>query len=385
MGLDVGTPPRSAGALVTAPGTPSCWRRCRQPHRQRRPPQPPWRLDPHPDHRDGPAVRLVVENGGPSWITARSPPWPSRSGGWAPTAPVQRPGPAWGCPSPTRSRPPTAGHCACTPARKAACGGHRPARRRRHRAGSSAGRGRRHPVRVLVAEDVQRLADDIAEGLRDQGIAADVAYDGADAAAKLDLNPYDVLVLDRDLPGIHGDTICRTITATGHRSWSSCSRRRHPRRPGHRPGPRRRRLPAQALPLPRTRAAHPRPGPPQAHGRAPHPARSRDRTRPAPPHRHPPRPTGRPLGQGIRRPRSPPESGPRRPQRRRPARSGLGRNADPFTKTVQVTISRLRRKLGDPPPIETIPGVGYRITDPSITTGPYWRSDQPVLGGIGDT
>ena len=57
-------------------------------------------------------------------------------------------------------------------------------------------------MRVLVAEDVRRLADDIAEGLRDQGIAADVAYDGADAAVKLDLNPYDVLVLDRDLPGI---------------------------------------------------------------------------------------------------------------------------------------------------------------------------------------
>ena len=71
-------------------------------------------------------------------------------------------------------------------------------------------------MRVLVAEDVRRLADDIAEGLRDQGIAADVAYDGADAAAKLDLNPYDVLVLDRDLPGIHGDTLCRTITAAGH-------------------------------------------------------------------------------------------------------------------------------------------------------------------------
>ncbi len=71
-------------------------------------------------------------------------------------------------------------------------------------------------MRVLVAEDVRRLADDIAEGLRDQGIAADIAYDGADAAVKLDLNPYDVLVLDRDLPGIHGDTLCRTITEAGH-------------------------------------------------------------------------------------------------------------------------------------------------------------------------
>jgi DNA-binding response OmpR family regulator len=70
-------------------------------------------------------------------------------------------------------------------------------------------------VRVLVAEDVKRLADDIAEGLRDQGMAVDVAYDGVGAAFKLDVNSYDVLVLDRDLPGLHGDTICRMITDTG--------------------------------------------------------------------------------------------------------------------------------------------------------------------------
>jgi DNA-binding response OmpR family regulator len=45
-------------------------------------------------------------------------------------------------------------------------------------------------------------------------------------------------------------------------------------------------------------------------------------------------------------------------------------NTDPFTKTVQVTVSRLRRKLGDPPPIQTIPGVGYRITDPRHQSRP---------------
>ena len=73
-------------------------------------------------------------------------------------------------------------------------------------------RGSRVAVRVLVVEDVRRLADDIAEGLRDQGMAVDVAYTGLDAAAKLDINRYDVVVLDRDLPGIHGDTICRMIT-----------------------------------------------------------------------------------------------------------------------------------------------------------------------------
>ncbi len=70
-------------------------------------------------------------------------------------------------------------------------------------------------MRVLVVEDTRSLADGIAEGLRDHGMAVDVAYDGADAAAKLDVNVYDVVVLDRDLPGVHGDTICRTIAKSG--------------------------------------------------------------------------------------------------------------------------------------------------------------------------
>ena len=67
-------------------------------------------------------------------------------------------------------------------------------------------------MRVLVVEDVRRLADDIAEGLRDQGMAVDVAYDGLEATAKLDISSYDVVVLDRDLPGLHGDMVCRLIT-----------------------------------------------------------------------------------------------------------------------------------------------------------------------------
>ena len=67
-------------------------------------------------------------------------------------------------------------------------------------------------MRVLVVEDVHRLADDIAEGLRDHGMAVDTSYDGVDAAAKLELNRYDVVLLDRDLPGLHGDTLCRMIT-----------------------------------------------------------------------------------------------------------------------------------------------------------------------------
>ena len=67
-------------------------------------------------------------------------------------------------------------------------------------------------MRVLVVEDMPRYANRIAEGLRDQGIAVDVAYDGQEAASKLNVNPYDVVILDRDLPGIHGDQLCQIIT-----------------------------------------------------------------------------------------------------------------------------------------------------------------------------
>ena len=66
-------------------------------------------------------------------------------------------------------------------------------------------------MRVLVVEDSVPLADVIVEGLRDQGMAVDVAYDGRDAISKLEVNAYQVVVLDRDLPGVHGDTFCRMI------------------------------------------------------------------------------------------------------------------------------------------------------------------------------
>ena len=69
-------------------------------------------------------------------------------------------------------------------------------------------------MRVLVVEDEPEFANLIAEGLRDQGMAVDIAYDGLAGASKLNVNPYDVVVLDRDLPGMHGDALCRTITAS---------------------------------------------------------------------------------------------------------------------------------------------------------------------------
>ncbi len=66
-------------------------------------------------------------------------------------------------------------------------------------------------MRVLIAEDERRLADAIARGLRREGMAVDLAPDGADAVIKARVVRYDVLVLDRDLPGIHGDEVCRTV------------------------------------------------------------------------------------------------------------------------------------------------------------------------------
>jgi DNA-binding response OmpR family regulator len=67
------------------------------------------------------------------------------------------------------------------------------------------------PVRVLVIEDHVELADDIADGLRDRGIATDVAYDGASGLQKGLVNRYDVIVLDRDLPQLHGDEVCTAL------------------------------------------------------------------------------------------------------------------------------------------------------------------------------
>ena len=68
-------------------------------------------------------------------------------------------------------------------------------------------------MRVLVVEDHQRLAAAVAEGLRREGMAVDVVFDGADALAHVAVHPYDVVVLDRDLPGIPGDDVCRSLVA----------------------------------------------------------------------------------------------------------------------------------------------------------------------------
>ncbi|MFC9793067.1 response regulator transcription factor [Streptomyces sp. NPDC127584] len=68
-------------------------------------------------------------------------------------------------------------------------------------------------MRVLVVEDEAFLAEMIAEGLRRDALAVDIAADGLEALRKLRLGEYDVLVLDRDLPGLHGDDVCRRVVA----------------------------------------------------------------------------------------------------------------------------------------------------------------------------
>ena len=219
-------------------------------------------------------------------------------------------------------------------------------------------------MRVLVVEDVRRLADDIAEGLRDHDMAVDVSYDGLDAAAKLDVNRYDVVLLDRDLPGLRGDDLCKIIiggedpamvvmltaadTLTDRVTGLGLGADDYLSKPFHFPE-----LVLRVRALARRR--------PTAH---PHVLQAAGIE--LDPLHHTAGRDGRRLDlsvkefgvlQALLRASPAPLS----------AESLLEQvwdeNADPFTKTVQVTLGRLRRKLGEPPAIETLPGVGYRIAD----------------------
>ena len=73
-------------------------------------------------------------------------------------------------------------------------------------------------MRVLVVEDHRELGATIAVGLRREGMAVDIAFDGEDALRLAARDSYDVILLDRDLPKIHGDEVCRALVARGSRS-----------------------------------------------------------------------------------------------------------------------------------------------------------------------
>ena len=73
-------------------------------------------------------------------------------------------------------------------------------------------------MRVLVVEDHKELAEAVAAGLRREGMAVDLSFDGDSALERACCTDYDVVVLDRDLPGTHGDEVCTTLTTAGKNS-----------------------------------------------------------------------------------------------------------------------------------------------------------------------
>ena len=217
-------------------------------------------------------------------------------------------------------------------------------------------------MRILVVEDERLLADAVAEGLRRETHAVDVVHDGATALEKIDIFEYDVVVLDRDLPVVHGDEVCRRLAALGADTrviMLTAAAGVDDRVDGLALG-------ADDY-LPKPFALRELLARVAALGR---------RARPAAP------PVLRRAGISLD------------PHRREVFRDGryvpLSRkefavlaellradgtavsaeqllekawdeNADPFTHAVRMTILKLRRKLGDPPVLLTEPGVGYRI------------------------
>ncbi|MFC5746439.1 response regulator transcription factor [Actinomadura rugatobispora] len=221
-------------------------------------------------------------------------------------------------------------------------------------------------MRILVVEDAVALADVVAEGLRDQGMAVDIAHDGLTAAAKLDLARYDVVVLDRDLPGLHGDTLCQMISERGDRAMVlmltaagspgdrvtglTLGADDYLAKPFHFPE-----LVLRVRALARRRPSA-RPRTLRAAGVELDPVR-RLATR-----------DGRQLSLSVKE-FAVLEALLRAAPAFLSAEDLLDQvwdeNADPFTNTVPVTVGRLRRKLGPPPIITTTPGIGYRVTDPA--------------------
>jgi DNA-binding response OmpR family regulator len=217
-------------------------------------------------------------------------------------------------------------------------------------------------MRVLLVEDHAELADTLARGLRREGIAVDVSLDGHDALAHVALNAYDVVVLDRDLPGVHGDEVCRALVAGEHDSrilMLTAAATISDRVEGLGLGA------DDYLPKPfafaelvaRVRALHRRTHPPVQ------PTLVRGELRLDPGHRVA-------MRAGERLALSPKEfavleyllsAGGRVVSAEELLAKVWDENADPFTTTVKVTIRRLRAKLGEPQIIETVPQAGYRI------------------------
>lgn len=217
-------------------------------------------------------------------------------------------------------------------------------------------------MRILIVEDQPELAALVAHGLRRRGMAVDTALDGETGLAKATIHPYDVIVLDRDLPRLHGDALCRQLRSDGHDARilmltaSSTVRERveglELGADDYLPKPFAfSELVARIIAL--CRRATPTAPPVLRHGDV-ELDQSRMRV-----HRG-----GREIQVHNK------EFGVLRTLMGAngaviSAEELLERvwdeNADPFSNTVRVTIMRLRRKLGEPDPIETVVGAGYRM------------------------
>lgn len=217
-------------------------------------------------------------------------------------------------------------------------------------------------MRVLLVEDHVELANTVATGLRREGVAVDIARDGRDALTHVAITDYDVVVLDRDLPGVHGDEVCRSLVAHARDTrilMLTAASTIEDRVDGLSLGA------DDYLPKPfafaelvaRVRAlgrrAHPPLPPTLVHGEL----------RLDPAHRVATR-------DGRRLQLSPKEfalleyllaAQGRVVSSEELLQRVWDEAADPFTTTVKVTIRRLRAKLGEPPVIETVQQAGYRI------------------------
>ncbi len=217
-------------------------------------------------------------------------------------------------------------------------------------------------MRVLVVEDEQALAEAIATGLRREAMAVDVTFDGGGALERTSVNDYDVVVLDRDLPGVHGDEVCAALVEQGSTTrvlmlTAAASVRDRVEGLSLGADDYLAKPFAFAELVARVRALGRRSTP------ALPPVLERSGVRLDPNRREVYRdgrwvPVSRKefavLEQLLR------------------AEGGVvsteqllekvwDENIDPFTNVVRVTVMTLRRKLGDPPLVETVPGVGYRI------------------------
>ncbi|MBN1321206.1 MAG: response regulator transcription factor [Thermoleophilia bacterium] len=217
-------------------------------------------------------------------------------------------------------------------------------------------------MRVLLVEDEERLAETIARGLRREGMAVDVVHDGQSALTKAAVNNYDVVVLDRNLPVVHGDEVCRQLVAKQTMArvlMLTAAGSVQDRVIGLDLGA------DDYLPKPfalreliaRIRALGRRAAP-----LVPPVLVAADLT--LDPARHVAERAGRDLGLtkkefGVLQALLGAEG--RVVSAEELLEKVWDENADPFTNVVRVTIMTLRRKIGDPPLIETVAGVGYKI------------------------